>query len=382
MERERFLQMNGNGGEFLHAGTVRSSSPSRSVPISSPPHAANGAGVNGGVNYILHTVSKFDTLAGVAIKYGVEVADIKKLNGLVTDLQIFALKTIQIPLPGRHPPSPSLCNGHGTPPRPSNSQQIESNRRHSDLFDSFPSLKLKSSSAQKVSPAMSTLQGYYGLKPPADQKGAAEGFEMSSYRKGGAHYLEDGPFVESSHISNPPLSQHRKSKSAANCLMLENIDLTDKDVDNSSDSSKWIEKLMKQHRKSDAIFSSPTPEKLLKENTTTPISAITGKGLALRPKSGNRTVAVNGGEAGKLNLIPTGSGDSSLVTDNSVNGVRKSSSTSCLEDSDNGASSSIWPTSMWGMKTDFQALSTSSITRPIFDGLPRPANRRNKAALD
>ncbi|CAK9162754.1 unnamed protein product [Ilex paraguariensis] len=69
-----------------------------------------GAGPVGGVSYIEHTVSKFDTLAGVAIKYGVEVADIKRINGLVTDLQMFALKTLHIPLPGRHPPSPSLSN--------------------------------------------------------------------------------------------------------------------------------------------------------------------------------------------------------------------------------------------------------------------------------
>ncbi|KAG2304686.1 hypothetical protein Bca52824_033337 [Brassica carinata] len=35
-------------------------------------------------------------------------ANVKKMNGLVTDLQMFALKSLQIPLPGRHPPSPCL----------------------------------------------------------------------------------------------------------------------------------------------------------------------------------------------------------------------------------------------------------------------------------
>ena len=35
--------------------------------------AANGGGAAGGKNYIEHQVSKMDTLAGVAIKYGVEV---------------------------------------------------------------------------------------------------------------------------------------------------------------------------------------------------------------------------------------------------------------------------------------------------------------------
>ncbi|CAM6121725.1 unnamed protein product [Calypogeia fissa] len=39
--------------------------------------------------YIEHPVSRFDTWAGVAIKYGVEVGDIKRMNGLVTDLQMF-----------------------------------------------------------------------------------------------------------------------------------------------------------------------------------------------------------------------------------------------------------------------------------------------------
>jgi len=32
-----------------------------------------------------------------------KVADIRKLNGLVTDMQMFALKTLHIPLNGKHP---------------------------------------------------------------------------------------------------------------------------------------------------------------------------------------------------------------------------------------------------------------------------------------
>ncbi|KAL0296459.1 UNVERIFIED_CONTAM: hypothetical protein Sradi_6698000 [Sesamum radiatum] len=362
---------------------VRSSPQPRSAPIASPQSAALGGGVNGGVNCIIHTVSKFDTLAGVAIKYGVEVADIKRLNGLVTDLQMFALKTLQIPLPGRHPPSPNLSNSQDTPPRPSSSQQTPSSRRHSDLFDSFPSLRLKSSSEQKVSPAMTSLRGYYGLRPE-DRKSTAEGCEMAVYWKGGSHYLEDGPFAKSSPVSNPPLSQHRKSKSVA--LLLENDDLMDQvslQEAESSDSDKWIEKLVRRRQKSEADFTARTPEKLLKEDNTnsSAISAITGKNLALRPKSANRTVSGGvDGEAGALNPIPIGLGDS-FITD-MVGGVRKSSSTSCLQDPDNGTLSSLWPTSRWSLKPDFQALSTSAITRPIFDGLPKPMTRRNKAALD
>ncbi|PIN01183.1 hypothetical protein CDL12_26311 [Handroanthus impetiginosus] len=383
MDGETSLRMNDNGGgQFLHTGMVGSSSPSRSVPIASPPSGAVGVGFNGTLNYLLHPVSKFDTLAGVAIKYGVEVADIKRLNGLVTDFQMFALRTLQIPLPGRHPPSPGLSNGQETPPRASSYQQNASSRRHSDLFDSFPSLKLKSSSEQKVSPAMSSLQGYYGLRP-ADQKGAGEGFEMAVYRKGGARYLEDA-FAKSSPISNPPLSHQRKSKSTANCLMSENGELIDQVLSQeaeSSESDKWIEKLVRQRQKSEVDFTVRTPEKLLKENTSSnSISVITGKGLALRPKSASRAVTGVDSEAGSVNPIPTSLGDA--FSSNGVNGVRKSSSASSLQDSDSGTLSSIWPTSKWSLKPDFQALSTAAITRPIFDGLPKPSNRRNKAALD
>ncbi|KAL3824306.1 hypothetical protein ACJIZ3_020335 [Penstemon smallii] len=368
MEKERRIKESNGDTDFVYGG---SSSPSRSVfPMSSPPSAA--VGVNGGMNYILHTVSKFDTLAGVAIKYGVEVADIKRLNGLVTDLQMFALKTLQIPLPGRHPPSPILS----TPQRPSSSEQTPSSRRHSDFFDSFQSLKLKSSSERKVSPAMSSLRGYYGLSPPDQNPATSEGFEMSVYRKGGAHYLEDGPFTKSSPIYNPPLSLHRKSKSAANGFLSENGDLIDPHLSQENEQDRWIEKLIGRRQKSEADFTSRTPEKLLKEenNNGSAISAITGKGLALRPKSVSKTVS--GGVDGESG----GHGDS-LLTD-SVNGVRKSSSTPSLQDSDNGPMSSIWPTSKWSLKPDFQALSTAAIARPIFDGLPKPMGRRNKAALD
>jgi hypothetical protein len=40
----------------------------------------------------------------------VQVADVKRYNGLTTDLQMFALKTLRIPTPGRHPPSAALAS--------------------------------------------------------------------------------------------------------------------------------------------------------------------------------------------------------------------------------------------------------------------------------
>ncbi|KAI3499066.1 hypothetical protein L1887_34859 [Cichorium endivia] len=99
---------------------------------------ASGGG--GGLDFIEHTVSKFDTLVGVAIKYGVEVVDIKRMNGLTTDQQMFALKSLQIPLQGRHPPSKIISNGS------TNLEVTPVSDTHSDLFNSIKSLKLSSSS--------------------------------------------------------------------------------------------------------------------------------------------------------------------------------------------------------------------------------------------
>ncbi|KAK4403170.1 hypothetical protein Sango_1057700 [Sesamum angolense] len=343
MEKDRRMIDYYGDMDLLSRGMVGSSLLSRSEPISLPSSATSiGTGLNGGVNYIVHTVSKFDTLAGIAIKYGVEVADIKRLNGLVTDLQMFALRTLQIPLPGRHPPS-SLCNGHDSPQRPNSSEQTPSNHRHSELFDSFQSLKLKSSTQHQVCKAMSSLQGYYSLNQ-LDQKASLQGSEMTVFRNGMGHYLEGGPFSTSSSLSNPPLSRHRKSKSLANGLMLANGGVLDpflSQEDETSGADNLIEKLLRRRQKSEDFTGHPI-EKLLKEDNSnsSAISSITSKGLALRPKSATRTASGVRGELGRLYPIPIGLGDSFLT--DTVNGVRKSPSTSNLPESDSGASSSIW----------------------------------------
>lgn len=59
-------------------GITSSSPPSSLTPLKYKSSSAavgvgNGGGVGGSLSYIEHPVSKFDTLAGVAIKYGVEV---------------------------------------------------------------------------------------------------------------------------------------------------------------------------------------------------------------------------------------------------------------------------------------------------------------------
>lgn len=70
MEKDWGIYDNGvEGGDNLHTGTAGLSFPSEAGEISSPPSSTAGIGLN----CIQHRVSKFDTLAGVAIRYGVEV---------------------------------------------------------------------------------------------------------------------------------------------------------------------------------------------------------------------------------------------------------------------------------------------------------------------
>ncbi|KAJ9189392.1 hypothetical protein P3X46_000695 [Hevea brasiliensis] len=324
-------------------------------PFSSSSTSTTTTAPPGGLGFIHHPVSRLDTLAGVAIKYGVEVTDIKKMNGLVTDLQMFALKSLQIPLPGRHPPSPCLSNGSDTS-RHCSSQQTSPCL---DLIDTFKSLSLKSSQ-RKVSPAMSSLQGYYGLKPIADQK-ISQGSKM-----------EDVQHLRRSPASNTPLSHHRKSRSFINGLQNENDEVADNQLleMRESDSEKWNEKLVRRR--------SSQPEMLMMEESSgAASSAITGKSLALRSKAASRTVLPVDREASGLTPVPIDS-----LAAGGFSSVRKSSSTSNLHDQDN-SSSSIWPTSKWSLKPDLQALSAAAIGRPFFDGLPKPiTGRRNKAALD
>ncbi|XP_059656452.1 uncharacterized protein LOC132303268 [Cornus florida] len=357
---------------------------SKLSPVSSPPPSccSGGGGVGLGVNYIEHQVSKMDTLAGIAIKYGVEVADIKRINGLVTDLQMFALKSLYIPLPGRHPPSPIMSNGIDAA-GPSSTEQTSPSQRHINFIESFQTLKLNSSSQRKVSQAMSNLQRHYGLS--TDKETASEELEMAVLRKGSAHYLEDGPFAERSPLFNSPLNSHGKFKSSVNRFLSENGKMAnDGSVAEATDgnSDNWNDKSFRRCQKSDADFTSRTPEMLLKDDNSSGGSflAINGKGLALRPKTANRTALGSDAEGGSSNPIPAAVGNF-LVNDH-LNGVRKSSSTSSLQDKDT-STASIWPTSKWSLKTDFQVLSAAAMKRPIFDGFPSAiTGRRNKAALD
>lgn len=244
-----------------------------------------------------------------------------------------------------------------------------------DWLDSFQSLRLKS--PRRVSRAMSSLQGYYGLKP-TEEKTMPEGFEMALYRKGEADYLEDGLFLKPS-SSNPLLRLKRKSRSVANGFYDENGEIL-VDIMSAGEGkegkpdNKSNEKLIRRRQKSEADFTAC----LLKEDNTGNVGfpAITAKQLALRSKAG-------------INVATMILGEECMV--NGYGEVRKSSSTSCLHDHQENSSnignsslSSLWPAaSKWCLMPDLQALSTGGIKRPILDGFTKPMPaRKNKAALD
>ncbi|XP_040998679.1 uncharacterized protein LOC121244599 isoform X2 [Juglans microcarpa x Juglans regia] len=343
----------------------------------------NGSGGGNGANYIEHQVSKLDTLAGVAIKYGVEVADIKRINGLATDFQMFALKTLQIPLPGRHPPSPLVSNGSASPGENS-SRKAPPCLGQSNMLGSLQSLRVKAPQ-KRVSPAMSTLQNYYNLKSP-NFKGAAQGTEMTVYKTERSDFFDDGLLPKASPISDTPSNCCQNSRNSDNGYLPENGVVTEHVPcadPGDGDGEKSDEKYVRRRSKPEVDTRGGTPERLLNgENSggSSGFSVSMGKGLAMRPKSASRTTLVDS-ESGWLSSIPVVLGDS-IIADGPA-AVRKSSSTSSLKDQETNTSTSAWPTSKWSLKTDLQALSAAAITRPIFDGLPKPiCGRRNKAALD
>ncbi|KAJ7970176.1 putative Peptidoglycan-binding LysM domain protein [Quillaja saponaria] len=343
---------------------------------------ANGGGGGGGngLNYMEHQVSKLDTLAGLAIKYGVEVADIKRMNGLATDLQMYALKTLRIPLPGRHPPSHSLSNGHANLGENSTARKPPK-LGQSNTLESLQSLRWKAPK-QKVSPAMNTLRNYYGLKS-SRLNGTAEGTEMAVYRTGNADDFNDEWLPRGSPISGSPSNHHHKLINLVDGFLTENGHLPEhKHLPEFGvrEGEKSGEKSVRRRQKVDS--GSGTPERLFKEENSgesSGFSASTGKGLAMRPKSASRPLLLAESESGWSEAIPVGLGES-ILTDG-LAGVRKSSSASSLRDQDKNNSSRT--STRWSLKSDLQILSTAAITKPVFDGIPIPiTGRRNKAALD
>ncbi|XP_037427047.1 uncharacterized protein LOC119292302 [Triticum dicoccoides] len=323
----------GGGGDRWAAAAMAPEAEAEQSPTP-PPISSCG-------RYILHRVCRFDTLAGVAIKYGVEVADVKRVNGLTADLQMFAHKTLRIPLPGRHPPAqhspPSSSPAAAAAAREWTTRRPPKNAAALDPFQKPP--------RSTVSPSMSLLQGYYGLAPPPKRDLTDQGSEMATAVRG----------------------QHRKARSISTGFPGVNGDAGWETDD--------AEKQIRRRQKADLEL---TP---MREDSGGALLPRTGEGLALRPKSGGRPDMNNSQQdLVAAGLVPS-YGDGLLA-------VRKSSSTPEFQDSDNNNIASVWLRSKWNLKPDafavpLQILLLDSLPKPLFDSLPKPiAAWRNKAARD
>lgn len=184
----------------------------RSSTSNSDASTSGSSGSSRSPCYIEHKVSKLDTLAGIAIKYGVEVADIKRLNSLTTDLQMFALKTLRIPLPGRHSPSATHTSSTSSLTRHTSSsvdrglQYLASGHCQSTLNNG---ISYRAPEKQALTSAMGLLRGYYGLASMAGA-GGGEGTEMDVYNADAEIQLEDQPY---SPLVKPAVSAHSRRHS-------------------------------------------------------------------------------------------------------------------------------------------------------------------------
>ncbi|XP_078161923.1 uncharacterized protein LOC144557251 [Carex rostrata] len=278
---------------------ITTSSSSTSSPSSS--FSSSSSSPSNGFNYIRHEVCKMDTLAGIAIKYGVEIADVKRLNGLATDHQMFAHKTLRIPFQGRHPTIYQEISRDAT-------EVCTEHRR--EIIDGLESLKLKSPPHhQKTCLAIGPLHGHYGLPPIVKRKDA----------------------------------KHKPSKSF--CLGNEDLLLIG-------------EATPKQHRRSRSLL-------------TGEMTGENGNSKILNRQHQKPNASPEGSSG--TGTVPT---IASLLVDKLLT-IRKSSSTSNLQDFDIASSYSLFvATSKWNLLPETFAL-------PSFDGFRNPiASWRTKSAQD
>uniref|UniRef100_A0A0D9WUE5 LysM domain-containing protein n=1 Tax=Leersia perrieri TaxID=77586 RepID=A0A0D9WUE5_9ORYZ len=320
--------------------------PDRSPPSSPPPPPPSSC-CSADEDYLEHQVSMMDTLAGLAIKYG--ISDIKRANSLMTDSQMFAHKILLIPLPGKPMPSSVRLNGSGQRMKRTWVPNYQQNR---DVMDSLDSSKYNSSERQ-MSLAMSTLQTYYGLTP---QKGGTTdaGTEMSLYSKGSLERISSETSVNSSGLPDTyNTGRSRNSEDTLNGFSATNGSTgTKSNVTNNAKQDGSV----RRRQKVEADRVSNTTDTQQDDILSDPIKMI--KSLFPRPISSIR-----------LNM-DTSNPEPRLKSSGSfLSGfkyVRKSPSTTNFVDEENGIS-------MW----------SSSFTRPLLDGLPKPtAHTRTKAALD
>ncbi|GJM97365.1 hypothetical protein PR202_ga14287 [Eleusine coracana subsp. coracana] len=319
-------------------------SPERTPP-SSPPSSSD--------DYLEHEVSRMDTLAGIAIKYGVEISDIKRANGFVSDSQMFAHKTLLIPLPGKPIPSSVRLNGSGQRTKRAWAPSHPQNR------DAFGLLKLDSSKSdrQGSSPAMSTLQRYYGL---ASQKGYTMdcSTEMSVCHKGTFQSMAGETLLSSSGMRGTDNSwdcddPENGGFSAANGDIAAKSNGANKPKQDGS---------MRQRQKVEADRLSNTGD-TQDDFLADPIKVI--KSLLPRPISSMR-----------LNMDASNPEKSSISFLNGFRSARKSPSAPNFADAEDGTS--MRSSSTWTFNHE-------SFTRPLLDGLPKPQQvgaTRNKVHVN
>ncbi|VAI94181.1 unnamed protein product [Triticum turgidum subsp. durum] len=320
----------GPRGGGLGLGSALLLSPDRTPP---PPPASCCSPVDGGQeDFLQHEVSRMDTLAGIAIKYGVQISDIKRANSLVTDSQMYAHKALLIPLPGRPMPSSVKLNGSSLR---SKRAWAPNNQQNRDIVDSLDSVN---SRLQQSSLAMSSLQSYYGL---SSQRGDDMDLstEMSLYSKGSSQVTGSEILPIS---SSPPDSTQSTGRSNG---------AAKEKQDGSIRRRQKVEADTNDDLLSDSI-------KMIKSFLPRPVSSMRLSTDSSSPDSAARS-------------------NSGSFLDGFKSAVRRSPSAPSFADSENGgAGGSMWSSSKWTFNHE-------SFTRPLLDGLPKPSpGRRMKAALD
>uniref|UniRef100_A0A7N1A5Q6 LysM domain-containing protein n=2 Tax=Kalanchoe fedtschenkoi TaxID=63787 RepID=A0A7N1A5Q6_KALFE len=338
--------------------------------MSSSTSSSGGGSGDGDGACIHHLVTKFDTLAGVAIKYGIEVADIRKMNGLVNDLQMFGLKSLRIPLSGRHPPSDGFGSSGKTITDPALGQV-----RLFGTDEPFRIPKVKYS--ELISSAMSDLQKHYNLKSP-NPKAHSIDLEM---RSATPHPQQVDIEASRSLPSRTSSYDHHKTRSSGDSFSTVNgaKDFTIEAEDWGS--RAFDEQLFRNWEKTETnqLAGPPTPEKILKTHAgggSSSFSPITGKGLALRSKSASRTNLAADTESCLGMANSDTSGISDLLTDDGITIIPLSSSLRNIQDNETGSSSlSIRSNAYWSLKSEFPSLPTPSIPKPLLNGLKSKAAR-------
>lgn len=319
--------------------------------------------------FIEHHVSKLDTLAGVAIKYGVEVADVKRLNGLVSDFQMFAHKTLRIPVGRRHPASSTSNRSEnsslsGCPLSSGRSPKLSIQRQTINNHEKRVRDK------RPLSSAMNLLRGYYGLSSPAQQAvGNDAGMEMASYKA----EIEDSDDEVFSPIAVPVMATKNGHKNLNG-------------VHNSRLSIREVEGLLKsangQISHSEVLQTSAlgdsSNERSVRRRFKTDAIPATCDDVDCKWDTGvlDKSLPASGPSgpiesSGGLPVVMLKVLDGALVSGKGKESpvkVKKSSSTSNLQD-ETSSIKSVSPFNQGGSRTSFEVP-------------PKPMNYRFKAALD